>query len=61
METEFINLTEENIDFSLIRVDTIEKAKSLPCVFNNWGVFYKGTFETVNLLDVNAVQKILKR
>lgn len=23
--------------------------KELPCVFNNWAVFYKGEFETVNL------------
>lgn len=54
-------LTDNNIDFSLIKVDTLEKAKALPCVFNNWGVFYKGIFETVNLLDVNALRKILNR
>jgi len=27
-------------------VDTLQKAKELPCVFNNWGVFYKGKFQT---------------
>ena len=32
-----------NVPVSLIQVDTLEKAKELPCVFNNWGVFYKGT------------------
>lgn len=49
------------IPLHLIFVDTLQKAKKLPCVFNNWGLFYKGHFETVNLLDVSAVQKILKR
>jgi len=43
-------------------VDTLEKAKELPCVFNNWAVCYKGKFETVNLLlDVNSLQRILKK
>lgn len=47
---------------SFIQVDTLEKAKELPCVFNNWGVFYKGKFETVNLLpDISALKRILKK
>ena len=29
-------------------VETLEQAKRLPCVFNNWAVFYDGTFVTVN-------------
>ena len=49
------------IPVSFIHVDTLQKAKELPCVFNNWSVFYKGKFETVNLLDVSAVQRILKK
>lgn len=49
-----------NIPTSLIEVDTLKKAKELPCVFNNWGAFYRGEFLTVNLLDVNAIEKILK-
>lgn len=48
-----------NVPVTLIEVDTLQKAKELPCVFNNWGAFYKGKFETVNLLDVTAVQKII--
>ncbi|MBC3900694.1 GNAT family N-acetyltransferase [Acetobacterium malicum] len=53
---------EENaVPVSLIQVDTLKKAKELPCVFNNWGVFYKGKFETVNLLDVAYVKRILKK
>lgn len=50
---------ENEIAVNLIQVDTLEKAKKLPCVFNNWGAFYKGQFKTVNLLDVAAIQKIL--
>lgn len=49
-----------NIPVSFIQVDTLQKAKALPCVFNNWGVFYKGTFETVNLLDISYLKRILK-
>lgn len=51
-----------DIPVALIQVDTLQQAKELPCVFNNWGVFYKGTFETVNLLlDVNYLKRILKK
>ena len=50
-----------SVPVSLIQVDTLQKAKELPCVFNNWGVFYKGSFETVNLLDVAYLKRILKK
>ena len=49
-----------NVPVSFIQVDTLQKGKELPCVFNNWGVFYKGTFETVNLLDISYLKRILK-
>lgn len=50
------------IPVSFIEVDTLQKAKELPCVFNNWAVFYKGKFETVNLLlDVTNLKRILKK
>jgi len=48
------------IPFELIKVDTLEKAKALPCVFNNWAVFYKGKFETVHLLNEGYLKKMLK-
>lgn len=51
----------KEIPLSLIKVDTLQKAKELPCVFNNYGVFYKGKFETVNLLDVGSLERILKK
>lgn len=52
---------EKNVPVTFVRVDTLEKAKELPCVFNNWGVFYKGKFETVNLLDAAYLERILKK
>ena len=42
-------------------MDSLAQAKQLPCVFNTWAVFYKGGFETVNLLDVAALKRILKK
>ena len=47
------------IPLKLEQVDTLQKAKELPCVFNNFGAFYNGKFETVNLLDVGTVKKII--
>lgn len=50
-----------DVPVNLIQVDTLQKAKNLPCVFNNWGAFYKGQFETVNLLDISSVKKLLRK
>jgi len=52
---------ENQIPVVFIQVDTLQKAKELPCAFNNWALFYKGKFETVNLLDVNSIERILKK
>lgn len=49
------------VQVTVIPVDTLQKAKELPCVFNNWGVFYKGKFQTVNLLDAASLKRILKK
>lgn len=53
--------TINDVPLSLIQVDTLQKAKELPCVFNNYSVFYKGNFQTVNLLDIAYVKRILKK
>ncbi len=50
-----------DIPLVLRQVDTLQKAKELPCVFNNWAAFYKGKFQTVNLLDVSSLMRILKK
>ena len=47
------------IPLNLIPVDTLEKAKHLPCVFNNWAVFYKGNFQTVQLQNENSIKKLI--
>lgn len=52
---------ENGVPVSLLKVDTLQKAKELPCVFNNWGVFYKGEFQTVNLLDTATLKRLLKK
>lgn len=53
---------QNEVPVSFIHVDTLQKAKELPCVFNNWSVFYKGKFETVNLFsDIAGLKRILKK
>lgn len=52
---------ENGVPASLIRVDTLQKAKDLPCAFNNYAVFYHGKFVTVNLPDIAAIERILKK
>lgn len=47
-----------NISVNLIAVDTLEKAKNLPCIFNNWAVFYNGQFQTVHLLNEGFLKKM---
>ena len=60
---ELVRKTCQELDatYTLIPVDTLEKAKALPCVFNNWAVFYQGKFMTVNLLDAAALKRLLKQ
>lgn len=52
---------EHAIPVTFLKVDTLQKAKELPCVFNNYAMFYKGQFQTVNLLDVPTLERLLKK
>lgn len=52
---------ENDVPASLVLVDTLQKAKELPCAFNNWAVFYKGEFRTVNMLGVPQIEKLLAK
>lgn len=52
---------EKGIPANFVLVDSLEKAKELPCPFNNWAVFYQGKFETVNQIDIPALERILKK
>ncbi len=50
---------ENAIPLQLIPVDSLEKAKHLPCIFNNWAAFYKGRFAGVHLLDAGYLKKLI--
>lgn len=52
---------EHGIPAAFELVDSLEKAKSLPCVFNNWAAFWNGSFISVNQLDGAALEKIIRR
>ncbi len=49
------------IPHNLIPVNTLEKAKNLPCLFNNWAVFYHGKFETIQILNEGSLKKLLEK
>ena len=53
--------TSQNVPASFIQVDTLKKAKELPCIFNNFALFYNGKFETVNLITIDQLKRILKK
>lgn len=48
-----------DIPLRLCSVDTLEKAKAMPCVFNNWAVFLQGKLATTQLLNAGGLQKLL--
>ena len=50
----------KGITLNFIKVDTLEKAKNVPCVFNNWANFYKGKFISNTILNANSFEKLLK-
>ena len=41
-------------------METLAQAKSLPCVYNGWAVFWDGRFVTVNQIDP-ALEKLHRR
>lgn len=50
---------ENNIKINFIKIDTLEKAKNVPCVFNNWANFYKGKFISNTILNANSFKKLI--
>ena len=50
----------KNIKLNFIKIDSLEKAKNAPCIFNNWANFYKGEFISNTILNANAFEKLLK-
>ena len=51
---------EKNIKLNFIKIDSLEKAKNAPCIFNNWANFNKGKFISNTILNANAFEKLLK-
>ena len=51
---------EKNIKLNFIKIDSLDKAKNAPCIFNNWANFYKGEFISNTILNANAFEKLLK-
>ena len=50
----------KGIKINFIKIDSLEKAKGAPCIFNNWANFYKGKFISNTILNANALEKLLK-
>ena len=51
---------ENNIKINFIKIDSLEKAKNVPCIFNNWANFYKGKFISNTILNANSFKKLIK-
>lgn len=51
---------ENNIKINFKKVDTLEKAKNMPCIFNNWANFKDGKYLSNLLLNKNMVEKMYK-
>lgn len=51
---------EKNIKINFIKIDSLEKAKNAPCIFNNWANFYKGKFISNTILNANSFEKLIK-
>ena len=45
---------------NFIKIDSLEKAKNAPCIFNNWSNFYKGEFISNTILNANSFEKLIK-
>lgn len=65
VEYEVKELTEyakkKSIIINFIKIDTLEKAKNAPCVFNNWANFYKGEFISNTILNANSFEKLISK
>lgn len=51
---------ENHIKINFIKIDSLEKAKNAPCIFNNWANFYQGEFVSNTILNANSFKKLIK-
>lgn len=52
----FVEETGANIHFE--QIDSLEKAKNTPCIFNNWANFQDGKYISNQLLNKNLITKL---
>lgn len=52
---------DQNIKIKFIKIDSLEKAKNAPCIFNNWANFYKGKFISNTILNANSFAKLIEK
>lgn len=52
---------DKDIKINFIKLDSLEKAKQAPCVFNCWANFYKGKFVSNTVLNANAFEKLINK
>lgn len=48
-----------NIKLNFIKIDTLEKAKNVPCIINNWANFYRGEYVSNRIINAKAFEKLL--
>ena len=51
----------KNIKLNFVKIDSLEKAKNAPCVFNNWANFYQKKFISNTILNANAFEKLINK
>ena len=51
---------DKKIKLNFVKIDSLEKAKNAPCIFNNWANFYSGKFISNTILNANALEKLIK-
>ena len=51
---------QNKIKLNFIKIDSLDKAKNAPCIFNNWANFYNGEFISNTILNANSLAKLLK-
>lgn len=47
-----------NVKIDFVKIDSLERAKNVPCVFNNWANFYQGKFISNTILNANSFEKL---
>lgn len=50
-----------HITINFIKVDTLEKAKAVPCIFQNWANFYHGKFISNTILNAKSFEKLINQ